>query len=140
MAQTLTSLSQVTSPATLTMSNALAANMAALSDLGERDLKALTVIGLIHANYTTFDYRTNHAQLMADARKYLGGMSLINFHGTSYNALLIQAVLAWNVGLGVDGALSTSVNTLLNEGRDLLALPAETLDRLILYLQAILST
>jgi hypothetical protein len=86
------------------------------------------------------DYRTNHTQLIQDATTFWGGVSNIDDNGTSKTVLIIQASLAWDIGKEVDASLSTDVNEVLNEGRDLRVLAEETLNRIAFLLWYIVST
>lgn len=123
------------------MRNAFRAQMSALMDLGRADLKAIAVVALTYAVNTAgdTDYRANHAALRRDAGILFGGTSNIDDNGSSFTVLLIQTVLAWQVAFDGDATLSTDVNTLLNLARDLRSLPEETLNRILFFLQYMMS-
>lgn len=133
--QTLTPLTAVSSPVVITDSNTLVANMSALDDLGRSQIKTVGIIGMIHAlAQLGADYRTNHAQLIQDATTFMGGISLVDDNGATKTVVILQAVVAWGAGYVGDATTPTDVNDLLAEGRDLIALAEETLNRIYFFL------
>lgn len=142
MAQTLSALAEPTSPPTLAMANAFRGEMAKLENLGRTDLKAIAAVALTYAVAQHADgvnYKSNHPQLITDAQNFLGAISLITDDGVNLRWIVIQTVLAWQVGYDADNTLSTDVNTLLGLARDLMALPEEVLNRILIWLQYMMS-
>ena len=135
MSQKLTPLTALSSPVKLTDSDTLVADMSALDNLGRSQIKTVGIIGMIHAlSQIGTDYRANHAQLIQDATTFMGGISLVDDNGATKTVLILQAVVAWGAGYDADATTPTDVNALLAEGRDLIALSEETLNRIFFYL------
>lgn len=137
MAQTLTALTALSNPVVKSDGGNLVANMAALDNLGRRDLIVVSILGLVHALYATKDYRTNHPQLIQDGIVLLGGVSNLDNNGESKQVLLELASIDWNYGFKTDPVsssntvgLSSDVSTIVKEGRDLRELPEQTLTRI----------
>lgn len=141
MARTLVALAEPTSPPTVAQRNGIAADMAALDGLGSASLKAIQIVCLIIVNNAAGDtnYTNNHTQLISDANVMFGGISIIDDTDASYNLKLIQTVLVWALAKDTVAATTGDVDTLLNTGRDFRTLPEETLNRIILFLQYMMS-
>lgn len=124
----------------------MVSNMAALFNLGWADIKAITILGLLHALYATKDYRSNHPLLIQEATVLFGGISIMDDGGGSLNNSVLDAVFAWNLGyktdpyaVGTPLGISTDVSVILKEGRDFRVLPEQTLNRIIFLLNYRLS-
>lgn len=146
MAQTLTALSAPSNPAVIADSKKQVGNMAALENLGRADLLTIAILGEVHTLYATRDYRTNHKQLITDAVGFWGAVSLLTLNDVTKQVLLAMASSMWNLGFKTDPVsgvnttgISSDVNTVVAEGKDLRTLPEETLSRILLYLQVYLS-
>ena len=115
--------------------------MALLANLAPQQLKGITILSLVYlANAAgKTDYRAAHRQLVSDAVSFFGGTSIVSDVDSSYNLLLIEAVVAWQGAYDSDATLSTSVNTLLNLAGHLKDLPIDTQDRVIFFLQNMLA-
>jgi hypothetical protein len=138
--QTLSPLIAVSSPVVITDSNTLLGDMSALDNLGRSQIKTVGIIGMIRAlAQIGSDYTADHAQLIQDATTFMGGISLVDDNGATKTVLILQAVLAWGAGYAADATTPTDVNDLLAEGRDLIALPEETLNRIYFFLFYVLS-
>jgi len=136
MAQTLAALPALTSPVTLAQSKTFVGDMAAINNVGTAGIKTIGILGKIYklAAAGGTNYKTNHPQLIQDAASLFGGVQMLTDLGLSENVYLAQAVQDWSNGRAADATLSADVPTLLKEGRDFLALPVETLNRLRLLL------
>ena len=135
--QTLAVLAEPASPPTQAMSDAFVGEMAKLNNLGRSELKALAAVALTYAVNTAgdTDYRAAHPTLLRDALVFWGGVERLDDNGTSKPVILAQTVLAWQKAYDGDSSISTSVDALLILGRDFMALPEETLNRVLLFLQ-----
>jgi hypothetical protein len=115
MAQTLTALPALSSPFPLTQYATLAQNVAAIQNLDNRMIIALSVVSKIYelAGRGGTDYRNNKAQLRKDAHAIKGAFSWEYFNAGSALANHIWAVLNWNQAQAKDATLSGDVNTLV---------------------------
>lgn len=99
--------------------------------LGTRWRRVLSVLGLIHELniVRSIDYRTKHPQLLQDAMKFSGALPLLDMPTA-------MAALDLSNGRLADAAQAMELGALQSEGRDLAELPEETLDRIIVLLEA----
>jgi hypothetical protein len=135
MSQTLTVLPAVTSPVTVAQAATLSANLAAINDLDNRMVIALSVISAIHelAGVGGFDYRTNHKQLRQDASTYMNVFNTMTY--LEGQAAKLRAVLDWNDGKVADATTSSDVNTLVKEMAGMRETPEYTLEKFYYFLQ-----
>ena len=118
MKQTLTSWAakSITSgTVTPAKANTLSANVAAIQNLSNREVLALSVLSKIYElnHIGGKDYRTNHAQLRTDATSFMGGFSLVDLGPAEQLSARIRAVIDWNAGYIADNTLGTDVATLV---------------------------
>ena len=99
-------------------------------NLDVMDRKAIRAVALIHSLNIArgVDYRTNHAQLIADAAAYTNGVPLI-VADTALTAIEVSNALR------ADAAMSNNVEALCQEGRDFEALSEDVMDRIISMLE-----
>ena len=137
MSQTLKAFTALSSPVVVTDSKTLVWDLAAVANLAPVQLKAINILGMIYSLAAVVgktNYKTKHAQLIQDATSFMGGISLVDDGDKSQQVEALDAVVSWDVGFTTGSGLSADVNTLLAEARDLIALPAETLNRLYYFL------
>lgn len=96
-----------------------------------RERKAIIIIGMmwVLGETTAFDYRSNHAGLIQDSEVYTKGIS----HFDVFAALAATSVSA---GFAAKGTFPMTLDALELEGRDLIDLHEDTLDRIIGFLGA----
>lgn len=114
MSQILTALPAITSPVTIVQEATLRANVAAIQNLSNREVIALSVVAKIYQLAVPgTNYKANHKQLRADATTFMGGFSLENFPPGGTLISRVQAVIDWNAGFAADATLGTDVNALV---------------------------
>ena len=137
MSQTLVTLPSPSVPVVITDSETLVADLAAVENLAKVQLKGIAILGMIYSLASILgkpDFRTNHASLIQQSVTFMGGISLLDDTDTNKQLTAILAVISWSGGNAADPTLSTDVNDLLNEARDFIALPEETLNRIFFTL------
>jgi hypothetical protein len=139
MAQTLVALAALSSPAVPANRATLAANMAALENLHENQLKAISIVALAYelnagsgTNYLPAG--VGFDRLAQDAAALFGGTSLL-VSEQNQNMLATRTVLDWNGGKAAAAGLSTDVNALLAVSPGLLERSGELLTQMIFTLR-----
>lgn len=134
--QVLTAFTALSSPVKVTDAKTLAADMSALADLGFSDLRAVSIVCKIDElnAYSGTDYTSNHAQLMQDAKSFMGGFSLMD-HQEPLAEMQMRTAMDWGAAKAKNASLSTDVAALLNTGRDFMSAPLETLNKVYLFLR-----
>ena len=131
MAQTLTSwpAKSITEPVAVTQAKTLAANVAAIQNLSNRQVIALSVLGKIYelAHIGGVDYRANHKQLRIDSTSFMGAFSMVSLPTEGDLSARIRAVIDWNAGYLADSTLGTDVNALVANMAGLRETPEATL-------------
>lgn len=131
MAQTLKpwAANSITEPVTVTQSEVLAANVAAIQNLSNREVLALAVLGAIYELQAKggYDYRTNHKQLRIDSAAFMGAFSAISIPNGGELTNRIMAVIAWNAAYQASNAIGTDVNALVLNMAGLRETPEATL-------------
>lgn len=138
MAQTLTVLPALSNPPTLSESNTLSANCAAIKNLDERQILALRIISLAYwlADAGGTDYKADYPLLISSTE---------NVFGNAWNVITnplskciegqIEAVLDWSAGYTADNTLPTDVQALIDDMGILVGYPEATLYKVILFLR-----
>lgn len=133
MSQTLTQTTLATSPIAYNSASQKAFDdgYLKLATLSQAERNTIAILGMIYAIAALpfTDYTLNHKQLIQDAQVYTHGLSLV---GVGADPGLAYA--CWNRGRGQTANISSSIPTLLQEGRDFLALPEELQQRCLLTL------
>lgn len=135
--QVLTAFTALSATVVPSDANTLSGDMTALSNLGFSDLKAVEIVCLIALlnGYTGTNYTSNHAQLIQDAKSFMGGFSLI-YREEPEIVTQMQTALTWgSTRAKVAGSISTDVWSLLATGKDFRCLPLETLNKIIFFLR-----
>lgn len=109
------------------------ANYGKLATLSLKQKLVIAVLFMVHLDSGTTDYRANHAQLIQDAQVYLGGQSTPLDFWAAFDSTAYAGALTG------DAATSNDVETLLTEGRDLLAKSEEDLIRMVVYLTSLIT-
>ena len=114
MSQTLKILPSITSPVTVAQAATFASNLAAIENLDNRQVKALSVVSLIYLlnNKGGTDYRTNHKQLRTDATNLFGVFPIMGNNNQQESRY--RAVLDWNAGFTADSTVGSDVNALVS--------------------------
>lgn len=139
MSQTLTANTNLSSPVKVTDFKTLSANLAAIDNLDNREVIALSVVSLIHElnSKNGTDYRTNHKQLRIDATSFMGGFSVIGMDLSRFDKM--RAAIEWSTAFGLDAALTTNVNTIVKEMDAMRQTPESTLSLFYYFLRYKLS-
>lgn len=135
MAQTLKVLPAITSPVTVAQASTFSGNLAAINNLDNRQIKALSVVSLIHLLQAKggTDYRTNHKQLRTDATNLFGVFDVP--FDTDMQESRFRAVLDWNAGFTADAVLGADVNAIVSEMAGERETPEPTLLKFIFFLR-----
>lgn len=98
-------------------------------NISTRDRKTILVLALIHSLSGTggINYVNNHKGLFQDATVFTKGISMIDFW-TAF------AATAWSSARANDATLTSDIEALFVEGKDLVNLHEDQLDRIIIYL------
>jgi hypothetical protein len=142
MAQTVTRVTRaVTTDLTVaatvvTARNGMAAIMAALDNLSERDLKALTIIGIANHLNTTLsgtNYTASYPALDAQAATLFGTLDPAAYR----NKMLLECALALNAYMYATSVTTLNVNTLIATATTgkLTTLSVPQLDRMLALLR-----
>lgn len=135
MHQTLAALTEPTvTPPPKTYADGFSAEMAKLQNLGRSELKAVAIVAMCYETGLT-TYKTDHAALIQYAATMFAGIEGLNDNGMDNNLLIANTIIAWQSAYATDNSTPTSLDTLLNTGRDLRELPEEMLNRIILFMQ-----
>lgn len=136
MIQTLVALPAITSPITVVQANTLSQNIAKIQNLSNLETLALSVISKIRQLNAAggTNYIGNHKRLRMDAANFMGAFVWeSHMQGDScFNKM--RAVIDWNAGNLVDSALSTNVNSLIQEMGALRVEPETLLMKYYLFL------
>lgn len=138
MAQTLAILPAITSPVTVIQAKTFSANLAAIANLNNREVIALSVISKIYQlkakGGTDYTGNSGYKQLQKDVTSLLGMFSLEAFLADNTQFQKMQAVLDWNAGYTATTTLGTDVNALRVLMLGLAETPSSTLNLYRLFL------